>query len=67
MGIRAARAIEKQEHELDRKGIILKGVPAVGWWIGIADPSGVEVVPNAGFDWLLINMEHSPNGEAVKK
>jgi 2-dehydro-3-deoxyglucarate aldolase len=44
------------------KRMIHEGVPAVGCWIGVADPSAVEVIADAGFDWLLIDMEHSPIG-----
>ncbi len=44
------------------KRMIQKGVPAVGCWICLPDPSAAEVVADAGFDWVLVDMEHSPIG-----
>ncbi len=44
------------------KRMIREGQPAVGCWVNLADPSGVEIVANAGFDWLLVDTEHSPIG-----
>ena len=37
--------------------------PAVqyGMWISLADPVAAEISAGAGFDWLMIDAEHSPN------
>jgi 4-hydroxy-2-oxoheptanedioate aldolase len=38
--------------------------PQIGLWLGLADPYCAEICAGAGFDWLLIDGEHSPNGLA---
>lgn len=35
--------------------------PQIGLWSSLASHLSVEVVAGAGFDWLLIDMEHAPN------
>jgi 4-hydroxy-2-oxoheptanedioate aldolase len=35
--------------------------PQIGLWSSLASHITVEVVAGAGFDWLLLDMEHSPN------
>lgn len=35
--------------------------PQIGLWLGLADHYSVEICAAAGFDWLLIDGEHSPN------
>ena len=35
--------------------------PQIGLWLGLADPYTTEICAGAGFDWLLIDGEHSPN------
>lgn len=37
------------------------GRPQLGIWISLCSPFAAEVVAGAGFDWALIDMEHSPN------
>jgi 4-hydroxy-2-oxoheptanedioate aldolase len=37
------------------------GKPQIGFWLNLASPTAAEVCAGAGFDWLLIDMEHSPN------
>lgn len=37
------------------------GQRQVGFWLTLASPNATEVVAGAGFDWLLIDMEHAPN------
>jgi len=32
-----------------------------GMWISLADPVAAEISAGAGFDWLMIDAEHSPN------
>lgn len=33
----------------------------IGFWMGLANPVTAEICAGAGFDWLLIDAEHSPN------
>ena len=35
--------------------------PQIGLWSSLASHLSVEVVAGAGFDWLLLDMEHAPN------
>ena len=42
------------------KSLVLSGRPAIGSWIGFADPYSVELMADVGFDWLLIDTEHFP-------
>ncbi len=35
--------------------------PLVGMWVCSGSPLVAEICAGAGFDWLLIDMEHSPN------
>lgn len=37
------------------------GKPQLGVWVGLASPFAAEIVAGAGFDWAMIDMEHSPN------
>lgn len=39
------------------------GEPGVqyGMWVSLADPVAAEISASAGFDWMLIDGEHSPN------
>ncbi|KQW87176.1 2-dehydro-3-deoxyglucarate aldolase [Massilia sp. Root418] len=37
------------------------GTLQIGLWSGLSSNVTVEVLANAGFDWLLLDMEHSPN------
>jgi 4-hydroxy-2-oxoheptanedioate aldolase len=34
----------------------------LGLWLTMASETSAEIAAGAGFDWLLIDMEHSPNG-----
>lgn len=40
---------------------IASGKKQVGLWISLSSPFVAEVTAPAGFDWALIDMEHSPN------
>ena len=40
---------------------IARGEKQVGLWISLASPFVAEVTAPAGYDWALIDMEHSPN------
>ncbi len=35
--------------------------PRIGLWLGLANANTAEICAGAGFDWLLIDGEHSPN------
>jgi 4-hydroxy-2-oxoheptanedioate aldolase len=43
-----------------KQGIRANG-KQVGFWLTLASPSVTEIAAGAGFDWLLIDMEHTPN------
>ena len=34
----------------------------VGLWVGLGDPSVAELASQCGYDWLVIDGEHGPNG-----
>jgi 4-hydroxy-2-oxoheptanedioate aldolase len=36
--------------------------PLVGMWVCSGSPLIAEICAGGGLDWLLIDMEHSPNG-----
>lgn len=40
---------------------LAQGRPQVGFWMSLTSPVATEIVAGAGFDWLLIDMEHSAN------
>jgi len=35
--------------------------PQIGLWLGLAHPYAAEICAGAGFDWLVLDGEHSPN------
>jgi len=35
--------------------------PQIGLWSSLSSSYTIEVIAGAGFDWLLLDMEHSPN------
>jgi 4-hydroxy-2-oxoheptanedioate aldolase len=43
------------------KRAITSGQLQVGLWSGLSNNVTVEVLANSGFDWLLLDTEHSPN------
>ena len=43
------------------KRALRDGKPQIGLWMGMSDPSVAELLAGTGFDWLLIDAEHSPN------
>jgi len=43
------------------KKAIEAGRQQVGLWVSLASPYSAELVASSGFDWLLIDGEHSPN------
>jgi 2-keto-3-deoxy-L-rhamnonate aldolase RhmA len=42
------------------KTLIESGQPAIGSWISSTDPYAIEMTADLGFDWLLIDTEHTP-------
>jgi 2-keto-3-deoxy-L-rhamnonate aldolase RhmA len=44
--------------EIKRK--LRDGQPTLGSWLTFRDPAVAEILARAGFDWLGIDMEHSP-------
>ncbi len=43
------------------KRALKAGDEQIGLWISLANNFAAEVVASAGYDWALIDMEHSPN------
>ena len=43
------------------KRAISAGTAQIGLWSSLSSNYSVEVIAGAGFDWLLLDMEHSPN------
>ena len=43
------------------KRAIAAGQSQIGLWCSLSNHYAIEVVAGAGFDWLLLDMEHSPN------
>jgi len=43
------------------KHAIVAGRQQIGLWVSLASPYSTEIVAGSGFDWLLIDGEHSPN------
>jgi 4-hydroxy-2-oxoheptanedioate aldolase len=43
------------------KADIAAGRPQIGLWSSLAAPVVTEVVAGAGFDWFVVDTEHSPN------
>ena len=43
------------------KAALKRGETQIGCWASLADPYTIEVLSTAGFDWILIDAEHSPN------
>lgn len=38
------------------------GQPSVGTWLGLCSPVAAESMAHVGFDWLVVDVEHSPVG-----
>ncbi|MCK6451381.1 MAG: aldolase/citrate lyase family protein [Alphaproteobacteria bacterium] len=43
------------------KRALAKNQPQFGFWLTTGSPTATEIVASSGFDWLLIDMEHSVN------
>ncbi|KEP71714.1 2-keto-3-deoxy-L-rhamnonate aldolase [Thioclava dalianensis] len=44
------------------KARLRRGETQIGLWLGLGDPSVTELASHCGFDWLVIDGEHGPNG-----
>ena len=44
---------------------IREGQPQIGLWISLSHNYAAEVVASAGYDWLLVDMEHAPSDMAT--
>jgi 4-hydroxy-2-oxoheptanedioate aldolase len=44
------------------KDKLLKGEPAVGSWISLCSPVSAEMMARIGWDWLVVDVQHSPVG-----
>lgn len=42
-----------------KKNLFIKNKVALGSWITLAHPAIAEIMANAGFDWLAVDLEHS--------
>ncbi|MCI4680367.1 4-hydroxy-2-oxoheptanedioate aldolase [Rhodoblastus acidophilus] len=42
------------------KSALQKGATQIGLWLAMADPYSAEICAGSGFDWLLLDGEHSP-------
>jgi 4-hydroxy-2-oxoheptanedioate aldolase len=43
------------------KRAILSGTRQIGLWATLGSPTTVEIIAGSGFDWILIDTEHTPN------
>ena len=43
------------------KQAILSGQKLIGLWSHLCSPISIEILADCGYDWLLLDMEHSPN------
>lgn len=43
------------------KRALRSGKPQIGLWSSLSSNYSVEVIAGAGFDWILLDSEHSPN------
>lgn len=43
------------------KARLAAGPPQYGLFSGLADPIAAEILAGSGFDWMMIDAEHSPN------
>ena len=42
------------------KDKLAAGQPSIGSWLNLASPLAAEVMAAAGFEWLVVDAEHSP-------
>jgi 4-hydroxy-2-oxoheptanedioate aldolase len=49
----------------DFKRALAAGRQQIGLWASLANPYSAEIVAGAGFDWLVLDGEHSPNDPPI--
>jgi 4-hydroxy-2-oxoheptanedioate aldolase len=42
------------------KAALARGTSQYGLWLGLADPTCIEIAAGAGYDWLCLDAEHAP-------
>jgi 2-keto-3-deoxy-L-rhamnonate aldolase RhmA len=42
------------------KSLLEQGKPTAGAWLQLTSPFSAEIMARAGFDWLIVDMEHAP-------
>ncbi len=47
------------------KQALAQGRKTMGYWVSLCSPSSAEIMAGSGVDWLLVDMEHSPNEVAT--
>ena len=47
------------------KHAICTGQKQIGLWSHLCSPISIEILADCGYDWLLLDMEHSPNDLTV--
>lgn len=47
----------------DLRRRVLAGEPSVGAWLGLASLASAELVARAGFDWVVVDLEHGMGSE----
>ena len=57
MGVRDAAA-NKQKYQQFRHAL-QQGQIVIGGWITLSDPKVAEIMAASGFDWVLVDLEHS--------
>lgn len=45
------------------KAAIARGDKQIGIWASMAEPMAAELIAAAGYDWIVVDMEHSPASE----
>jgi 2-dehydro-3-deoxyglucarate aldolase/4-hydroxy-2-oxoheptanedioate aldolase len=48
----------------DLRRRVLAGEPTIGAWVGLASLASAELVARAGFDWVVLDLEHGMGSEA---
>ncbi|MGN6101544.1 MAG: HpcH/HpaI aldolase family protein [Devosia sp.] len=46
------------------KAALARGEKQIGCWLGLGSPIATEIVASAGFDWVLVDMEHTSLSES---
>src|SRR5438552_17940040 len=42
------------------KSALKRGEPQIGTWLSLASPMAARFMARTGFDWLTVDIEHSP-------